>query len=183
MVPDIRWCLQLISQAKAFATLLNANAKLSTLGGGYFLTRQVGQAIRLALAQSEVATALGDLQLAGKCRVNVAYNCIWLGQYDEAQRIIHAQVAASRVIQDEELENIASIAGRFLKRSRRANHRLLQSQLDAASGGGSRGDEGAKSGVGQGWVRQRIDVRTDEWHRVRALPLYCSSGRATPVGL
>ncbi|CAN0484781.1 unnamed protein product, partial [Ectocarpus sp. 8 AP-2014] len=83
-----RWCLQLISQAKAFATLLNANAKLSTLGGGYFLTRQVGQAIRLALAQSEVATALGDLQLAGKCRVNVAYNYIWLGQYDEAQRII-----------------------------------------------------------------------------------------------
>ncbi|CAM9841431.1 unnamed protein product [Ectocarpus sp. 8 AP-2014] len=183
MVPDIRWCLQLISQAKAFATLLNANAKLSTLGGGYFLTRQVGQAIRLALAQSEVATALGDLQLAGKCRVNVAYNYIWLGQYDEAQRIIHAQVAASRAIQDEELENIASIAGRFLKRSRKANRRLLQSQLDAASGGGSRGDEGAKNGVGQGWVRQRIDVRTDEWHRVRALPLYCSSGRATPVGL
>ncbi|CAM9434368.1 unnamed protein product [Ectocarpus sp. 12 AP-2014] len=183
MVPDIRWCLQLISQAKAFATLLNANAKLSTLGGGYFLTRQVGQAIRLALAQSEVATALGDLQLAGKCRVNVAYNYIWLGQYDEAQRIINAQVAASRAIQDEELENIASIAGRFLKRSRRANQRLLQSQLDAASGGGSRGDEGAKNGAGQGWVRQRIDVRTDEWHRVRALPLYCSSGRATPVGL
>lgn len=99
------------------------------------------------------------------------------------QRVTNAQVAASRAIQDEELKNIASIAGRFLKRSRRANHRLLQSQLDAASGGGSSGDEGAKNGVGQGWVRQRIDVRTDEWHRVRALPLYCSSGRATPVGL
>ncbi|CAB1117137.1 unnamed protein product [Ectocarpus sp. CCAP 1310/34] len=176
MVPDIRWCLQLISQAKAIATLLNANAKLSTLGGGYFLTRQVGQAIRLALAQSEVAEALGDLRLAGKCRVNVAYNYIWLGQYDEAQRIINAQVAASRAIQDEELENMASIAGRFLKRSRRANHRLLQSQLDAPSGGGSSGDEGAKNGVSQGWVRQKIDVRTDEWHRVRALPMYYSSG-------
>lgn len=49
-----RWCLRLIGQAKAFASLLNANAKLSTLGGGYFLTRQVGQAIRLALAQAEV---------------------------------------------------------------------------------------------------------------------------------
>lgn len=44
---------------------------------------------------SKVATALGDLQLAGKCRVNVAYNYIWLGQYDEAQRIIHAQVGQS----------------------------------------------------------------------------------------
>lgn len=40
----------------------------------------------------QVATALGDLQLAGKCRINVAYNYIWLGQYAEAQRIIRAQV-------------------------------------------------------------------------------------------
>lgn len=40
----------------------------------------------------KVATALGDLQLAGKCRINVAYNYIWLGQYAQAQRIIHAQV-------------------------------------------------------------------------------------------
>lgn len=99
------------------------------------------------------------------------------------QRVTNAQVAASRAIQDEELENIAAIAGRFLKRSRKANQRLLQSQLDAASGGGSIGDEGAKDGISQGWVRQRIDVKTDEWHRVRALPLYCSSGRANPVGL
>lgn len=53
-VTRFRWCLRLIGQAKAVACLLNANAKLSTLGGGYFLTRQVGQAIRLARAQSQV---------------------------------------------------------------------------------------------------------------------------------
>lgn len=41
---------------------------------------------------SKVATAIGDLQLAGKCRINVAYNYIWLGQYAEADRIIRAQV-------------------------------------------------------------------------------------------
>ena len=103
------------------------------------------------------------------------------------------QVAASRAINDEELETVASIAGRFLKRSRKANHRLLlqQSQLGAGSGesgadggGGGSGDNshGTKNVIGQGWVRQRIDVKTDEWHRVRALPMYCSSGRATPVG-
>lgn len=45
--------------------------------------------LRLCL---KVATELGDLQLAGKCRINVAYNYIWLGQYAEAQRIIRAQV-------------------------------------------------------------------------------------------
>ncbi|CAM9666678.1 unnamed protein product [Scytosiphon promiscuus] len=182
MVPDIRWCLRLIGQAKAFAALLNANAKLSTLGGGYFLTRQVGQAIHLALAQSEVATALGDLQLAGKCRINVAYNYIWLGQYGKAERIVDAQVAASRAIHDEELENVALIAGRFLRRSRKANRRLLRSQLDAAGGGERGGSEGTQGGDGHEWVRQKIDVKTDEWHRVRALPMYCSSGRATPVG-
>lgn len=60
-----RWCLRLIGQAKAFATLLNANAKLSTLGGGYFLTRQVGQAIRLALAQAEVRVR-GVLRRSGR---------------------------------------------------------------------------------------------------------------------
>lgn len=88
---------------------------------------------------------------------------------------------------DEELETVASIAARFLRRSRKANRRLLlQSQIDAASSdcSGGSGDEsgGSKTGAGDKWVRQRIDVKTDEWHRVRALPMYCSSGRATPVG-
>lgn len=46
----------------------------------------------------QVATALGDMQLAGKCRINVAYNYIWQGQYAEAQRIIRAQVGQSRYI-------------------------------------------------------------------------------------
>lgn len=92
------------------------------------------------------------------------------------------QVAASRAIHDEELENVASIAGRFLRRSRKANRRLLKRQLDADRGGDSGGNKGTQSGDGQEWVRPKIDVKTDEWHRVRALPMYCSSGRATPVG-
>lgn len=36
--------------------------------------------------------ALGDTQLAGKCRINEAYNYIWMGQYIEARRIIRTQV-------------------------------------------------------------------------------------------
>ena len=172
-----RWCLRLIGQAKATAGLMNANAKLSTLGGGYFLTRQVGQAISLARTQSEVrkaryahylidpqvaqsvvcsssgggcggstistsavissnsiraavvvyssgnrsgssatltdprcwlafcaassvqqvAMALGDVQLAGKCRINEAYNYIWMGRYIEARRIIRTQVCSTVV--------------------------------------------------------------------------------------
>lgn len=98
----------------------------------------------------------------------------------------HSQVAASRAIHDEELENVASIAGRFLRRSRKANLQLLLQSQNGASGGESSGDGGGDNygGTKRGaeWVRQRIDVKTDEWHRVRALPMYCSSGRATPVG-
>lgn len=60
----LRWCLRLIGQAKAIAALLNANAKLSTLGGGYFLTRQVGQAIHLARAQAQVMTGRSVLPVA-----------------------------------------------------------------------------------------------------------------------
>lgn len=42
--------------------------------------------------RSKVAMALGDTQLAGKCRINEAYNYIWMGRYIEARRIIRNQV-------------------------------------------------------------------------------------------
>lgn len=77
-----RWCLRLIGQAKAVACLLNANAKLSTLGGGYFLTRQVGQAIRLARAQSQVREGPGlqfssSLLLSGWSVLSQPFGVSW----------------------------------------------------------------------------------------------------------
>lgn len=84
---------------------------------------------------------------------------------------------ASRATDDTELETVAAIAACFLRRSKKANHHLLQSHAAAS---GDRG--GSNDGGSRGWVRQRIDVKTDEWHRVRALPMYCSSERATAVG-
>lgn len=43
--------------------------------------------------------ALGDVQLAGKCRINEAYNYIWMGRYIEARRIIRTQVYTYTVVQ------------------------------------------------------------------------------------
>lgn len=40
----------------------------------------------------QVAEELGDVKLASKCRINEAYNYIWLGQYGQAKRILLAQV-------------------------------------------------------------------------------------------
>lgn len=41
---------------------------------------------------SQVAAALGNSLLAGKCRINEAYNYIWMGQYAQARRIIRDEV-------------------------------------------------------------------------------------------
>lgn len=115
----------------------------------------------------------------------VIYFCLRLTIPTNIVLFASTKVAASRAIHDEELETVAAIAARFLMRSRKANRRLLlQSQSKRSDRSGCGGDEngGAKTDAGGKWVRQRIDVKTDEWHRVRALPMYCSSGRATPVG-
>lgn len=102
------------------------------------------------------------------------------------------QVLASHPDGHDELGTIAAAASLFLERAEKANHRLLQGQLDDRSSAnhrllqnqfdGSRGSSGssdAGSRVAQKWVRQRIDVKTDEWHRVRALPMYCSSSSSS----
>lgn len=84
---------------------------------------------------------------------------------------------ASRAVKDQELENVATIASRFLRRSKKANRRLMETQIAAGhgdGGGGGSGDAHAGDDC-QKWIQQKIDVKTDEWHRVRALPMYCSS--------
>lgn len=99
--------------------------------------------------------------------------------------VIHRQLAAARAGHDEELKTVAAIAAKFLVRARKANHRLLDNGkervsdsaalLDGIGSGASSVPFGSTVDLGQ-WTPPRIDVKTDEWHRVRALPLYCSAG-------
>jgi hypothetical protein len=58
------------------ASLIALNAYISTLGGGHFLCKHVKSAWRMALQQQAVAIALGDMELAGQCRVHLAYICM-----------------------------------------------------------------------------------------------------------
>lgn len=79
------------------------------------------------------------------------------------------QMTAARKANDAELETAVTIATRFLTRARKANHRLLR---------GPEGDEGSErqdSSAGCGWTPHRVDVKTDEWYRVRTLPMYCTT--------
>lgn len=86
------------------------------------------------------------------------------------------KLAAARAVHDEELETIAAIAAKFLTRAKKANHRLLGTEASGAAGDSNHAFRADGTVVGRrGWARPQIDVKTDEWHRVRALPLYCST--------
>lgn len=76
----------------------------------------------------------------------------------------------ARTGNDVELENVATVADRFLERARRANRALLQ-----IDGGVRNADARGGADAGQRRNLPRIDVKTDEWHRVRALPMYCTT--------
>ena len=68
--------------------LQSLNAYISTLGGGYFLCRYLSVAVQLAQSQREVAIAMGDLSLADKCLLNVAYSFIYVGQIKYSLQLI-----------------------------------------------------------------------------------------------
>lgn len=81
------------------------------------------------------------------------------------------QMTAARKANDAELETAAAIATRFLTRARKVNRRLLRGPEEDEGSGSERHD----SNAGFRWTPQRVDVKTDEWHRVRALPMYCTT--------
>ena len=83
------------------------------------------------------------------------------------------QMVASRAMYDDELKNLTAVADKFLRRSKKANRRLLE--------GGIGDVNGHRNSNNPKWVKQLIDVKTDDWHRVRALPLYSSSCGKVPI--
>ena len=83
---DFSWGKRILSLAHRKAAMISASAYISTLGGGYFLTRQLDQAQFMAKAQERVALSLGNLLLASQCRINLAYNLVSLGLYRSAYK-------------------------------------------------------------------------------------------------
>ncbi|KAG5179420.1 hypothetical protein JKP88DRAFT_326897 [Tribonema minus] len=108
MAPDMAWARRLNAWNAQRVRLTQANAVLSTLGGGRFLCRQVGHAMVLARAQQAVAAKMGDDTLRGKCRVNEAYGMVWLGRYADAKAAIKRQKALAQLRGDQELLAFAS---------------------------------------------------------------------------
>lgn len=66
----------------------------STLGGGYFMTRRLQTATKLAKEQMRLAVVLGNKEMYYKCIINQAYNEIYRGSFRAAKRhILQAWVA------------------------------------------------------------------------------------------
>jgi len=79
-----------------FTSLVSGSALVSTLGGGYFLCKNIAQARKMAERQIRIARDLGDEGMALRCSVHLVYNDIQQGHFEAAvARIIELCKAAS----------------------------------------------------------------------------------------
>lgn len=82
--------------------LHTANAYVSTIGGGAFLMKFIGDAVRQALKQVAIARALGDVGLEARCHVHLAYCDVQVGRFRSASRrlrLLH-RIAGPRYLDD-----------------------------------------------------------------------------------
>ena len=86
--PERLFTPRLVKLENCLVQLQSLNAFFSTLGGGYFLCRYLATAVRLARWQRAVALSMGDRDLAARCTVNEAYNCIHAGRIRQALALI-----------------------------------------------------------------------------------------------
>lgn len=94
--------------------LISLNAKISTLGGGYFLCRKVNQAWTMAKQQLVVAMMLGDHELAGQCRVHLSYICMLTGRLRAAERRLNEELEFARKMQSDRLAAVVDAAQYYL---------------------------------------------------------------------
>ena len=88
------WARRLLRLERAGAAAITANAYVSTLGGGYFMCKQLDSARAMARLQERLALRVGDGDLAGRCRVNLAYSEMQAGEFGSAR--LRLRLAPSR---------------------------------------------------------------------------------------
>lgn len=80
----------LLRHTRRQVQLVQANATISTLGGGHFLVGNIERAMRLALLQFRVACELGDRTLQTTVALHAVYNALMLAQWDVARSVLLA---------------------------------------------------------------------------------------------
>lgn len=80
----------LLRHTRRQVQLVQANATISTLGGGHFLVGNIERAMRLALLQFRVACELGDRTLQTTVALHAVYNALMLAKWDVARSVLLA---------------------------------------------------------------------------------------------
>jgi hypothetical protein len=114
---DSCWEDRLIILENRFVALANANAFISTLGGGHFLCKQVSRARAMALAQRRVARALGNEGLEAMTLVHLVYTDIQVGNFRRAASTLRALRAYAERAGNGVLTNMVESGQRFCRRT------------------------------------------------------------------
>lgn len=127
---DLEWSRRVLWILNLRVGLKSANAYISTLGGGYFLCRQLDQAEGMALRQLAVAYYLGDPILASQCRIHLAYNIMQRGRLDLARWWILREWRNANALQNELLKSMLASAWHYRRQLLRHQHILSQAPQD-----------------------------------------------------
>lgn len=98
--PNTPWTRRLNALNSLYLTLEHTNAYVSTLGGGAFLCRHLGFAVRAARTQMAIARMMNDHHLYGVAHVHLVYVAITAGRWAKAKQLIR-QLYAFAVVTDD----------------------------------------------------------------------------------
>jgi hypothetical protein len=110
---------RLVALANRVSALESANALVSTLGGGHFLCKHVGQALALAQAQLRISAELGDAALWRRCHIHLIYICIQVAHWAEAAALLRRVRLLGLRSGDSGLLAMAGAARTYLAKTRR----------------------------------------------------------------
>ena len=109
--PASPWNYRICKLVADYKSLMATSAYLSTLGGGWFMTRKVSNAQAMARRQLHVAQLLGDNRLILACQIHLVYSQIQLGQFAQASDALAEQMHVARdVLSVEQLVSIVQSA-------------------------------------------------------------------------
>jgi hypothetical protein len=117
------WKPEIVGVGLSFSSRLSAlenfrgqlavsNAMASTLGGGAFMCRHIGLAVKAATSQILIANQLGNKRLYSRAKLHLAYIAIVTGEWLVAQKILTELFIMSTALEDLELQGMLAAAVR-----------------------------------------------------------------------
>jgi hypothetical protein len=77
-----------ISYERTMIQKQTMTAFMATLGGGYYMMKQLQPALTLARTQRSLALQLGNHHMAQQCLLNEAYNLLYAGRFRHAKAVL-----------------------------------------------------------------------------------------------